>query len=205
MRFLLFLGFVILIIASFQLLPPAPAPVPVAPSAPTLTKPLIRATDPQKGNAGAPIVLVEFGDFACPSCKAFQPTLESVIAKFPEKILKVWKDFPLPIHPLALPAHIAAACANEQRKFWEYHDRLFALPSLANADYDALAKELELDSARFTACRNDATIQARVSESFAEGRLLDVDQTPYLFINDQRLPGTTNSATLEKTITDFLK
>ncbi|MDO8582293.1 MAG: thioredoxin domain-containing protein [bacterium] len=172
---------------------------------PALTRPLLRATDPRQGNISAPITIFDFGDFSCPACKEFQPILDSAIAQFPGKILHVWKDFPLPIHPFSPAAHRAAACANEQGKFWEYHDRLFTRASPAEQNYDVIATELNLDLPRFTTCQNDATIQTRIQESFDEGRLLQIDQTPYLFINDERVAGLTDKETLVKIIERKLK
>ena len=207
MRLLLLLSFGILVAAFITLLPPAPPEkLPIAqPTTVALTKPLLRATDPREGNVNAPITIFEFGDFSCPVCKDFQPILKDAMAEFPGKILHVWKDFPLPNHPFSPAAHAAAQCANEQGKFWEYHDRLFARASPAEQNYDVLATELNLDLPRFTACQNDATIQTRTQESFDEGRLLQIDQTPYLFINDERVAGLTDKETLVKIIEGKLK
>lgn len=203
LRFLLVIGFAIIAVLALQLIPKKQQ-IAVTSTAPPRATPLIRATDPRKGNPGAPIVLYEFSDFSCPSCQAVQPVLRNVLAQFPGKILHVWKDFPLPIHPAAIPAHIAGACANEQGKFWEYHDRLFARQSLTTDNYTAIATELGLDLPRFTACQKDATIQTRVNESFNEGRALGVDQTPFVFVNEKSIR-TVNAQTLLDAITATLK
>lgn len=208
MKLLLALGFGLLLVFFIQLLPRQTFPpenLGGQAQQQTLGGPLLRATDPRKGNVSAPITIFEFGDFSCPVCKDFQPILKEAIAQFPGKILHVWKDFPLPTHPFSPAAHRAAQCANEQGKFWEYHDMLFARASPAEQNFDAIAQELGLDLPRFTTCQNDATIQTRVQESFDEGRLLAIDQTPYLFINDERVPGLVDKETLVKIIEGKLR
>jgi len=84
--------------------------------------------DPVKGDPNAPVTVVEYSDFQCPFCKRFyQQTLPQLEKNYIEtgKVKFVYKDFPLDsIHPNARPAHIAAECADEQGKFWEYHDLL---------------------------------------------------------------------------------
>lgn len=204
---LLFGGALILFLFFFQLLPNAKEknPATVGTQAPTLATPLIRATDPRKGNPGSSIVLFEFGDFACPTCKQFQPTIATVLKKFPNAVLHVWKDFPLPIHPNARVAHIAAQCANEQEKFWEYHDRLFAETVLTDDPYDRIAQTLTLDMTQFTKCRKSDRIKTQIQESFNEALLLAVDKTPYLFINNERLSGNIDPQTLEQTITRLIQ
>ena len=85
--------------------------------------------DPVKGNPNAPVTVVEFSDFQCPFCsRFFQQTLPLIEENYIDtgKIKFVYKDLPLDnLHPNARAAHIAAECADEQGKFWEYHDVLF--------------------------------------------------------------------------------
>lgn len=204
---LLFGGALILFLFFFQLLPNTKEknPETVSTQTPTLAAPLLRATDPRKGNPGAPIVMFEFGDFACPACKQFQPTIAAVLKKFPNTVLHVWKDFPLPIHPNARAAHVAAECANNQEKFWEYHDRLFAETALTEDVYDRIAQTLGLDMTQFTECRKSDRIKTQVQESFNEALLLAVDKTPYLFINNERLSGDIDAQTLEQTLTRLIQ
>src|SRR5512142_2343945 len=76
---------------------------------------------PTRGPADAWVTIVEFGDYQCPYCGASEPTLREVDAQRPG-LRWVWKDFPLPQHPRALPTAIAAQCAYSQGHFWEMHD-----------------------------------------------------------------------------------
>jgi protein-disulfide isomerase len=83
-------------------------------------------TGPVKGAGNAKIKIVEFTDFECPFCERAFPTIEALMTKYEGKISLEYKSFPLPFHPLAQKAAEAALCANDQGKFWEMHDRMFA-------------------------------------------------------------------------------
>ncbi len=78
---------------------------------------------PSKGSTNAPIELIEFSDFQCPFCLRADPTVQQVLSTYGDKIHFVYRNYPLPNHPTARPAAEAAACADEQGKFWPYHDR----------------------------------------------------------------------------------
>ncbi|MFH0711040.1 MAG: thioredoxin domain-containing protein [Candidatus Aenigmatarchaeota archaeon] len=81
---------------------------------------------PPKGNSSARVVVVEFSDYQCPFCRRVEPTVEKIISEYVEKIKFVYMDLPLySIHKFAGQASNAARCANEQGKFWEYHDVLY--------------------------------------------------------------------------------
>lgn len=99
---------------------------------------------PFKGGEKAAVTIVEFSDFHCPFCKRVVPTLAQLESKYGEKIKLVFRDFPIEgLHPGATKAHEAARCANEQGKFWPYHDKLFAGPSSSSPElFKVLAKEV---------------------------------------------------------------
>src|SRR5205807_2118366 len=88
---------------------------------------------PRRGPAGAPVTILEFSDFQCPYCKHIQGVLKAVAEKYGDKISMVYKDFPLEeLHADAQPAAQASHCAEDQGKFWTYHDALFdASPRLS--------------------------------------------------------------------------
>src|SRR4029077_20450635 len=111
------------------------------------------AGSPAKGPANAPIEMIEFSDFQCPFCLRAHPTVTQVLDTYGDRIRFVYRHYPLPNHPNARPAAEAAACANEQGKFWPFHDRLFANPAkLSDADLKQGAAELGLDTSKFNAC-----------------------------------------------------
>src|SRR5207248_7387765 len=104
-----------------------------------------------KGEANAPITIVEFADFQCPYCGSVQPALSSVLEKYKGKVRFGFRDFPLrQIHPQAQPAAEASRCAGDQGKFWEYHDLLYSNQS--RLDSNGLAEHARtagLDIERF--------------------------------------------------------
>ena len=141
--------------------------------------------DPSLGAEDAAITLIEFSDYECPFCtrwhtEVFAPLME----KYPEQVRFVYRDFPLPSHPNAIPAAEAANCANEQGAFWEYHDRLFATTQgLSPAVYEKIASELGLDMKQFEKCVEDRTYQVEVDADFQFAANLGVSSTPTFFLN----------------------
>lgn len=89
----------------------------------------INPTDPVKGGKNAKVTFVEFSDFECPFCVRAYPTIKQIEESYKDNVRIVYKQFPLTqIHPNAQASAEASLCANEQGKFWEYHDKLFLLP-----------------------------------------------------------------------------
>ena len=145
---------------------------------------------PARGPANAPIEMIEFADFQCPFCLAAAPTVKKVLDTYGDRIRFVYRNFPLQSHPNARPAAEAAQCANEQGKFWPYHDRLFADPGkLADADLKKAATELGLDGARFNKCVDDHKYQSVVDADAKAGGEAGVSGTPAFFINGRLLTG----------------
>ena len=103
---------------------------------------------PSRGPADAPIVVIEFSDYQCPFCKRAEPTVTALMQKYPTQVRLVYRHLPLDqIHPRARPAAIAAVCAEQQGKFWEYHDTLFAnQQALNDADLEKYATTLGMDA-----------------------------------------------------------
>lgn len=172
----------------------------VQPTVPT--KPVARLNNYRLGDANAPIRIFEFSDFSCSYCKAMASMLKQTVARNPD-VQVIWKDFPVTsLHPNAVHAHVAARCAGDQGKFWEYNDGLFAnqgkpIDEVANT----LALQLKLDVPRFTECFNKQTPSSDIAEDIAEGNALNIDGTPYLFIGDQRISGLLTEEELEQVLT----
>jgi protein-disulfide isomerase len=147
--------------------------------------------DPSLGPANAPVTLVEFSDFQCPFCQRVAPTLKELRSRYGDRIRIVWKDFPLTqIHPEAFDAAQAGLCAQEQGKFWDYHDRLFA--NQAALQRDALKKyaaDTGMDAATFSACLDSNKYQARVQASLDAGSRLGIGSTPTTYINGRAVTG----------------
>lgn len=168
---------------------------------PTLKEPIINSSDPRLGNLQAENTIVIFSDFQCPYSAQIIQTLTGLLEKYPNKILIIWKDFPNPLHPQATSAALAARCAQSQGKFWEYHDYLYANQEKLGAElYQQIAAQLGLDASKFNQCLNNQETLPLVEVCYQEGIALNLDATPYLFINGQRLSGAVGLEDLEKMI-----
>jgi protein-disulfide isomerase len=126
---------------------------------------------PFRGPAKAPVTIVEFSDFHCPFCRRVLATLAQLEAKYGEKIKLVFRDFPIEnLHPGATKAHEAARCANEQQKFWAYHDKLFASPPKSSPEiFKGLANEVGLDMTGFETCFDSGKYQAAIKKDIQKG------------------------------------
>jgi protein-disulfide isomerase len=134
--------------------------------------------DPSRGPADAPITIVEFSDFQCPYCAQMARILRQVEAQFPGRIRLVFRDFPLPIHKDAAKAAEAAACARDQGKYWEMHDRLFeGYKALALDDLRRYATEVGLKEPKFAACLGQAKHAAEWQQDRADGERYGVTGT----------------------------
>ncbi len=158
---------------------------------------------PQRGASKAPVTIVEFSDFQCPYCKGALPVLKQVTEKYGDQVQFLFKDFPLSdIHPQAQAAAEAAHCAEEQGRFWEYHDGLFALaPNFDAAHFVALAAQVGVkDMTGFQTCVESRKYKSRVEQDASLGQTLGVDGTPMFFINGIGLSGAAPIGDFEKII-----
>ena len=146
---------------------------------------------PSLGPADAPITLVEFSDYQCPFCRAWeQQTYKPLLDAYPDKIRFVYRDFPLTsIHPNAMPAAEAAQCANEQGKFWDFHDKLFAGSDLGDQVYKQYAQDLGLDMTRFDDCLTSHKYRQAIQDDMNFAINLGINSTPTFFINGLALIG----------------
>jgi protein-disulfide isomerase len=142
---------------------------------------------PEKGPKDAPILMIAFSDYECPYCRRAEDTVEQVLKAYEGKIRYVFRDYPLPFHKNAKPAAIAAGCANQQGKFWEYNQKLFKA-DLSPEGLKKTATEVGLDSGKFDAClaKNDTKT---IDQDIADGGAVGVNGTPAFFINGHSLSG----------------
>ncbi|NPA30937.1 MAG: DsbA family protein [Chloroflexi bacterium] len=148
--------------------------------------------DPSWGPEDAPITIIEFSDFQCPFCARFRKqTYDRLKEEYGDKIRFVYRDFPLvQIHPEAVPAALAANCAGEQGKYWEYHDLLFLGDRPLNRDtYIAYAEQLGLDVDEFSRCLDEERYLDEIQKDFDDGVAAGVRGTPTFFVNGIPLVG----------------
>jgi len=146
---------------------------------------------PSKGPEYAPVTIVKFEDYQCPFCKQIQPTVTELLSRYNGKVRLVHKDLPLDtIHPQARQAAEAARCADEQGKFWSYHDILHAnSPSASQENLKSYAKEVGLDVNAFDRCLASGKFKAVVQRDLIDGAQLGVTGTPTFFINGREISG----------------
>jgi protein-disulfide isomerase len=152
---------------------------------------------PSFGTPGAPVVIVMFGDFECPACKAEAEAIrQNALKTFPKEVRIYFKDFPLEsIHPWAKPAAIAGRCVFRQSPaaFWKYFDWMYAhqpdiTPENLKSKVLEFAKtEPDLDGMQFGRCLDSKATEAEVDASVAQGRSLRINGTPTTFVNGRRL------------------
>lgn len=153
-----------------------------APEAPVLQ--ISTDDQPAKGAATAPVTLVEFTDFQCPSCAQAQPTLERLTAEYGDRLRLVVRDFPLEIHEKARKAAEAAEAARAQGKYWEYAALLFTNQSALGVDkLKEYATRVGLDRAKFDAMLDAGQFADKVQRDYQDGVLLGVGGTPTFFVN----------------------
>ncbi|HUT06392.1 MAG TPA: DsbA family protein [Nitrosopumilaceae archaeon] len=170
-----------------------------APSQPLQPVKISLDNDPIRGDPNAPITIVEFSDFQCPFCARFHTqTLPSILEEYIEqgKVNLVYRDFPLQsIHPNALPAAVAAECANEQGKYWEFHDMLFEKQNdWSRLSSDAListfsqyATDVSLEQQQFDSCLESGKYLQEVQGDLSDGRDYGVTGTPGFFIGNDEI------------------
>jgi len=165
------------------------------------------ASDPTRarGNADAPITIVEFSDYQCPYCHQVEPTIEAVLAKYGDKVRFAYRDFPLRnIHEHAEMAAEASRCALEQGKFWEYHDQLFKATNLDKESLVQYARNANADPQKFEACLTSEKYKAGIDKDIEDGRKAGVSGTPTFFINGISTSGAQQQDTFTRIIDDEL-
>ena len=164
---------------------------------------------PAFGPAGAPVTMVVFSDFQCPVCKEEAAVLrQNVATSFKEKVRVVFTDFPLEqIHNWAKPAAVAGRCVYKQNpaKFWDYFDWVYENQAAIGADnfsdkLQLFATQKGLDGMALGACMSNKTAESDVASEIDEGKSLQIQATPTLFLNGRKLEGGLPWQTLETLI-----
>lgn len=155
---------------------------------------------PSRGRPEAPVTVVEFSDFQCGHCAKLHESLEQVLRRESARVRVVFRHFPLDsscnpkipqrFHADACLAAMAAECAEEQGRFWEYHSILFENQKQLGREFLLrYASELGLDKERFTACLASDAPRLRIQRDVEAGQRAGIDSTPTVFINGRRING----------------
>ena len=166
--------------------------------------------DHVKGNKDGKILLVEYGDFQCPSCGAAHPHLNSLMEEYGDSTTFVYRNFPLTtIHPNARAAAGAAEAAGLQGKYWEMYDMLFEnQKSWSSLDasqrgsvFNGYAQALDLDLEKFTADVAATNVSKKITFDQALGKNIGVNATPAFYLNGEKLDEETSSALVNGDLT----
>jgi protein-disulfide isomerase len=152
------------------------------------------------GKVDAPVKILEYADFECPGCAGFATVTEpDVRARIIEPGLAsmTYYDFPLTQHRNTLAASNAAACADEQGKFWPMHDRLFQAQDEWNGEatdkpkpfFKRYATEAGVDVAKWESCFDARKYQSRINANLADGLRHGVGSTPSFIIGNKLYRG----------------
>jgi protein-disulfide isomerase len=158
---------------------------------PTPTSPAPMDAAPALGPKSAPVTIIEYGDFGCPSCWYWYKAgvLNQLRAKYGDQIRFVWRDYPV-ITLLSPKAAEAGQCANEQGKFWEFHDAVYEHNGVIEAsDLKAYATAIGLNISQFDECVTSRRYHDRVNAEQQEGFDHGLNGAPFFLVNNQLLVG----------------
>jgi protein-disulfide isomerase len=162
-----------------------------------------------KGSADAPVEITEFADFQCPFCQTFatlqMPTIDQRLIQT-GRVRWRYRDFPLQQHPFGRLAAHSAACADEQGKYWDQHQRIYERQSEWSESRDAgpifrnYAKAAGLDLGRYDACMKSGKYAGRIQASYNEGVQVGVNSTPTLLVGNRLYKGRFDSDAIIKLV-----
>lgn len=139
---------------------------------------------PIKGNASAPVTLVEFVDYECGHCKRAQSMLKTILEEYARDVRVAFKHYPLGQHTNARLAAQGAVAAQKQGKFWAYSDKVWDNAEfLTPATLEKIAKDVGLDAAKWRQDLESADVKARVDADRSEGAALGIQSTPTIYVN----------------------
>ena len=154
----------------------------------------------------AVVTIVEFSDYECPYCKRAYPEMTKLMDEYGDRVRLVYRDYPLDFHAKARPAAVAARCAGDQGKYWEYHTSLMTVAgSLDRTNLASRGEELGLDMTAFNTCLDGNVHDAAVETAFKDGAALGVTGTPTMFINGRMMVGVVPYANLKALVDEELE
>jgi protein-disulfide isomerase len=168
---------------------PRPAPAAGEAVEPGAKPPHLRGRE-----ENAEVVIEEFGDFQCPPCRGMADALDKLQQEYRTRLVFVFRQFPLAMHPYAWPAACVAEAAGAQNRFWEMHHLLYenqaewSTATDPQPMFESYAEKIHLDMAQFKSDLDSERTLSRIRADQARGKSLGVIGTPTLFVNDERAP-----------------
>lgn len=163
-----------------------------------------------RGPATAPVTLEIYGDFQCPACATTSAVIDDLEKEYEGKLRVVFHEFPLAMHPHAVPAAMAAEAAGQQGQFWEMHDMLYRYQQVWSKAsnpghfFSAYAQQLGLDPVRFAAESRSEDLKERLMKAGNAGVARGVKNTPTVFVNGVQVLSSFKSGALRAAINDAL-
>lgn len=160
------------------------------------------------GNKNAKTTLVEYSDYECPACALFYPVVKQIVDQNPDKLVFVYRNFPLPQHQNALSAAYAAEAAGKQGKFWEMHDLLFTnqntwasqSSTTARDTFIGYATQLGLNIDQFQKDMDSQAVKDKVETDYQSGVKSGVGATPTFYLNGSKMAPPTSLNGFQNTI-----
>jgi protein-disulfide isomerase len=161
---------------------------------------------PVAGPSNARITLIEFSDFQCPYCSIASKQIAEILKAYPKDVKLIFKQFPLDGHPQAQISAQASLAANNQGKFWQLHDLMFAnRAKLSPGAIHFWAQSLGMDMKKFDADLQSPAIKKAVAKDLADGEKAGVEGTPTVYIDGLRYNGDLDLAKIKPVLDAKLK
>jgi protein-disulfide isomerase len=162
--------------------------------------------DPIKGDSVFLVSIYLFIDYQAENAVEILDILNNLMVKYPNDLHLVWKDLPLPKHYFAKGAALAARCALDENKYWEYSDQLLKRETSLSLDlYQNIAKDLKMNLDNFLSCYKSGKYLYDIENNVREAYVLDIYDIPTIFINQSKIEGEISFEKLDKIIKDLIK
>jgi len=171
-----------------------------------ITGPIVSSMDPYIGKLDAPVKIIVFADFSCRYCMEQEKVIEGVLKKYEDKVRFIWKDYPeTNIESISFKSSLAARCAQNQNKFWEFHDGLFSRSIFSEADIFKIADELKINNKEFKKCYEEKETLPLILSNIEEANAIGIVGVPNVFINDKEFIGSVSESDFSLVIDNELK
>jgi len=168
--------------------------------------PVISNFDPYLGSFDAPIKIIVYSDFTCKYCFEQEKIIKNILKKYKDKLRFIWKDYPeSDLNSLSFKASLAARCAQEQDKFWEFHDALYTSMIVDENEIYEISRNLKLDHDLFETCFEEKKPLPLILSNIEEANAIGIIGVPAVYINDKEFIGSVSEDDFSLIIDSMLK